>query len=328
MKTKIALAGTGEWWGWHHARILSEHPDVEFCAIVGRNPERTKARAAEFGVNDYTDIQKMIEMERPDLICVCLGNKEHYLPTLQIIRAGIPLFVEKPLVFDMGEADSLIAEAESRNLFFALNFNHRWALPVEKAGQAIQDGRLGDIVYATWRFGGEGPSCYAWENLIETQCHGFDMLEHLCGPVDSIAMQASDVSGKGYSSYAIALHFAKGAVGNVTGSYDTSYAYPSTHYLEINGTKGRVVVEDTTKKYSFQEVGNETAEVWQAGYFNDKDRMFHYAFDKHFRDMLTAFRAKAAPPVHARMGRRALRIAKAAIESFESGRIVKIPTVY
>lgn len=328
MKTKIALVGTGEWWGWHHARILSGHPNVEFCAIAGRNHERTKARADEFKVHSYTDVKKMMETEKPDLICVCLGNKDHYLPTLEIIRAGIPLFVEKPLVFDTKEADSLIDEAAKKGLFFALNFNHRWALPVEKAYAAIQAGRLGDIVYATWRFGGEGPSCHEFENLIETQCHGFDMLEHLCGPIDSVAMQASDVSGKGYSSYAIALHFTKGAVGSLTGSYDTSYAYPSTHYLEINGIKGRVIIEDTVKRYSFQQAGNETAEVWQAGYFNDKDRMFHHAFDKHFEDMLNAFRAGEEPPVHARMGRRALRIAAAAIESFEKGAIVKIPPVY
>ena len=84
------------------------------------------------------------------------------------------------------------------------------------------------------------------------------------------------------------------------------------------------MIEDTVKKYSFQEAGNETAEVWQAGYFNDKDRMFHYAFDKHFADMLTAFRAGAKPPVDARAGRRALELAKAAIESFEKGVIVKV----
>lgn len=328
MKTKIALLGTGEWWGWHHARILSEHTDVDFCAITGRDPERTQARANEFNVKSYTDIDEMLAHEKPDLVSVCLGNKDHYEPTMALIKAGVPLFVEKPLVFDIKEADALIKEAEKRKLFFALNFNHRWALPIEKAHQAIKEGKLGNIVYATWRFGGEGPGCYQWENLIETQCHGFDMLEHLCGPIDSIAMHASDAANKGFSSYAISLHFSNAAVGSMTGSYDTSYAYPLTHFLEINGTKARVTVEDTVKKYSFQEVGNETAEVWQAGYFNDKDRMFHYAFDKHFNDMLKAFRAGQEPPVHARMGRRALRLAKAAIESFEKNIIVKVTPEY
>lgn len=324
MKTKIALLGTGEWWGWHHARVLTEHPDVDFCAIVGRDPERTKQRAAEFNVTPYTDIAQMLETEQPDMVAVCLGNKQHYEPTLQLIKAGVPLFVEKPLVFDLTEADHLLEEADKRSLFFALNFNHRWALPVQKAAEAIAQQKLGNLVFATWRFGGEGPECHEWENLIETQCHGFDMLEHLCGPIDSIAMQVSDASNKGFSTYAIALHFKNHAVGSMTGSYDTSYAYPSTHHLELNGTKGRIVIEDTVKRYSFQEAGNETAEVWQAGYFNDKDRMFHHAFDKHFADMLSAFRAGEQPPVHARDGRRALALAKAAIESFEKGAIVKV----
>jgi myo-inositol 2-dehydrogenase / D-chiro-inositol 1-dehydrogenase len=324
MITKIALIGTGEWWGWHHARILSERKDVDFCAVVGRSTEKTKKRAAEFGVRDYTDISEMIEKEKPNIISICLGNKDHFKPTLQVIEAGIPLFVEKPLAFDLGEADILIKEAEKRKLFFALNFNHRWALPVQKAYKAIRENRLGNLVYATWRFGGEGPDCFEFENLIETQCHGFDMLEHLCGPIDSVAMQVSDASKKGFSSYAIALHFKNLAVGNIMGTYDSSYAYPSTHYVELNGTKGRIIIEDTVKKYSFQEVGNETAEVWQAGYFNDKDRMFHYAFDKHFDDMIQAFRKGDDPPVHAREGRRALYIARAAIESFETKKFVTV----
>jgi len=45
------------------------------------------------------------------------------------------------------------------------------------ARDAIQNGQLGQIAFATWRFGGSGGDCPEHENLIETQCHGFDMLE-------------------------------------------------------------------------------------------------------------------------------------------------------
>jgi predicted dehydrogenase len=69
-------------------------------------------------------------------------------------------------------------------------------------------------------------------------------------------------------------------------------------------------------------VGNETAEVWQAGYFNDRAREFHRTFDAHLDDVLRAFRSGAAPPIHARAGRRALQLAYAAIESYETGRRV------
>ena len=54
------------------------------------------------------------------------------------------------------------------------------------------------------------------------------------------------------------------------------------HRLEV-GTelRGGSVVEDTVQRFCFQRAGNETAEVWQAGYFNDFDREFHRTFDLH-----------------------------------------------
>jgi predicted dehydrogenase len=94
--------------------------------------------------------------------------------------------------------------------------------------------------------------------------------------------------------------------------------------LEINGTKGRILINDTVKRYSFQAVGNETAEVWQAGYFNDFDREFHRTFDVHLDAIINAFKKGEPPPVHARAGRRALQLAWAAVESFESGKRVKV----
>lgn len=318
---KVAVIGAGGW-GRQHARIFAARPDVHLCAIVGRTAERTEARAAEYGVRSYVDIGEMLERERPDLVSLCLPNQGHFAATLQVIQAGVPLLVEKPLVFELAEADTLLDEAARRNLFFAINFNHRYARPVQLASQAIAAGRLGQLVFATWRFGGEGRSDHPHANLIETQCHGFDTLEYLCGPIASISAEMTNITGKGYSTLALALRFASGAVGSLVGSYDSSYAYPGTHLLEVNGTEGRVVVEDTVRRYSFQARGSEVGEIWQAGYFNDREREFHRTFDTHMEAILAAFKAGAEPPIHARAGRRALALAYAAIESFASGKRV------
>ena len=154
-RTRVAVVGTGPWWGREHARVFAERPDVDLCAVVGSTPERAATRAAEFGANPYVDIGEMLERERPDLVSICLANEGHFEPTLEVIRAGFPLFVEKPFVFDLEEADVLLREAEARSLFFAINFNHRYATPVAMAADAIRAGDLGELVFATWRFGGE-----------------------------------------------------------------------------------------------------------------------------------------------------------------------------
>ena len=117
----------------------------------------------------------------------------------------------------------------------------------------------------------------------------------------------------------IAVSFANRAVGSLVGSYDSSYAYPDTQYIEINGTRGRAVIRDTVKELILSTAGEETHRVWRPGYFNDAGRTFIYTFDRHVEDVLTALRAGAEPPIHARAGRRALELAEAAVRSFEDG---------
>ena len=323
-KVRVALVGAGGW-GRQHARVLTAHSDVELCAVFGRTREKTQARAREFGIpRAYTDLAEMLDSEKPDFVSISLPNERHFAPTLAVIEAGFPLLVEKPLVFDLAEADALVEAAEERGLFFAINFNHRYAKPVVKARAAIEAGRLGRIVFATWRFGGEGGTGHPHANLIETQCHGFDMLEYLCGPVRSVMAEMTDVTDKGFTTLALALRFESRAVGSFVGSYDSSYAYPGTHHVEVNGTDGHVLIEDTVRRFTFQSRGDETREVWEAGYFNDRDREFHRTFDAHMDALLSAFRAGEPPPISAEAGRRALRVAHAAIRSFETGTRVEV----
>lgn len=323
-RLKVAVIGTGAW-GEQHARVFARRPDTELVAVVGRTPEKTQARAHAYGATAYTDIERMLDAEHPDLVSVCLPNEGHFAPTLALIERGVPLLVEKPFVFHLEEADRLLDAAAERGLFLAINFNHRYAEPVQRARAAIEAGELGDIVFATWRFGGEanvGTSPHA--NLIETQCHGLDMLEHLCGPITSVMAQMTDRTLPGtYTTLAVALELGDGAVGSLVGSYDSSYAYPGTQYVEINGTAGRALLEDTVQRLTLSRVGDETRRVWEAGYFNDEARTFAFTFDRHVDAVVAALRSGAEPPIHARAGRRALAVATAIIESFERG--VRVP---
>jgi predicted dehydrogenase len=320
---RVAVIGTGGW-GAQHARTIVERIDTELVGVVGRDPQRTAARAAAYGTRGYTSIDGMLEAEHPDLVTVCLPNEEHFAPTLALLRARVPLLVEKPLVFDLAEADILLDAAG--DTFFAINFNQRYGEPVQRARVAMQAGELGDLIFATWRFGGEanrGPSPHA--NLIETQCHGFDMLEYLCGPIASVAAQMTSITYGAFSTIAVALEFASGAVGTMLGSYDSSYAYPDTQRVELNGTGGRAVIHDTVRSLTLQSAGDETERVWRAGYFDDEARSFEATFDRHLDALLAALRAGSPPPVPASAGRRALELAHAVIHSHETG--ARVPTL-
>jgi len=151
------------------------------------------------------------------------------------------------------------------------------------------------------------------------------MLEHLGGPIASVMAQMTATTTTGqvpeapYTTLAVAIEFASGAVGTLLGSYDSSYTYPDTQLIEINGTLGRAVIHDTVRSLELSRAGEETTRVWQAGYFNDEARTFTATFDRHVDDLLSAFRSGGQPPVHARAGRRALYLAEAIITSHVHG---------
>jgi predicted dehydrogenase len=317
---RVAVVGAGGW-GEQHARIFAGRPDTALVAIVGRTPRRAQQRAAAYETTAYTDIDEMIEQAKPDLVTTSLPNEGHFEPTLQLIRHGVALLVEKPLVFSVTEADQLLKEAAERDLFFAINFNHRYAEAVQRAHRAIAAGDLGEIVHVVWRFGGEAnPGVSPHRNLIETQCHGFDMLEHLAGPIASVMAQMTNKTDETvYNTVAIAVRFASDAVGSLVGSYDSSYAYPDSQYIEVNGTAGRAVIRDTVQELILSTAGEETHAVWRPGYFNDLGRTFTNTFDRHVDDVLRALRAGEPPPIHARAGRRAVELAEASVRSFDEG---------
>ncbi len=319
-RLRVAVVGTG-WWGGEHARIFSRRPDTELVAVVGRRTEKADEVAARWGTRGYADLDTMLDVEQPDLVTLALPNEAHFAPTMHLIERGVPLLLEKPLVFRREQADAIIDAAERRDLFVALNFNHRYAEPVLRAKAAIDAGELGEVVFVTWRFGGEpNIGTEPFGNLVETQCHGLDMLEHLAGPICSVMAQATDKTNAGfYTTLAVAVEFANRAVGSLVGSYDSSYAYPDTQYIEVNGTEGRALIQDTVKRFTLQKVGDEARQVWEPGYFNDEARTFVYTFDRHVEAILAALRAGDEPPVHARAGRRALVLAEAIVESFEKG---------
>ncbi len=321
---RVAVVGPGGW-GRQHTRVFSQRRDTELCAVVGRDLGRASAEARRLGVDAYTDIGEMLEKVRPDLVTASLPNEHHFEPTMRLLESGVPLLVEKPLVFELEQADALLAKAQEHNTFFAIHFNHRYAEPVLRTRTAIEDGSVGEPVFATWRFGGEpnrGVSPH--KNLIETQCHAFDMLEYLLGPITSVMAQMTNRTYGAWSTVALALEFRGGAIGTLLGSYDSSYAYPGAHRLEVNGTAGRAVAIDTVQSFELSRVGAEDTIVWRPGYFDDAARSFHHTVDRYVDDMLAALRAGEPPPVPATAGRRALLLAYAAIESHETGRRVPV----
>lgn len=323
-KQRVAVVGTGNW-GLNHAKVYSRSNVAELSCIVGRTESKVKERAELFDVPYFTDVKTMLKQVKPDLVSVALPGMKCYETLMELINEGVPIITEKPLTYDLNLAENIINEAEKKNVFLGINFIHRYAKPVQLAYDAIQGKKIGKTVFALWKLGQYGVCRnHIYENLIETQCHGLDLLEYLCGEIESVQAEMTKISNRGFTTLGITLKFKNGAIGNYLGTYDAMERYRPSQYLEVGGTLGRIYIEDFVKKYSFQNMGCEFLEEWEPSLINDEDRSIVFSFDKHINAVVQALTEKKRPPIGVEAGFRALFLANKIIESFETGRRIFI----
>ena len=112
----------------------------------------------------------------------------------------------------------------------------------------------------------------------------------------------TDMTGKGYGTHGALAEVRQWRCRAAWSGHTTHLTpTPGRIELEINGTDGRILIDDTVKRYTFHRAGEETGEVWEAGYFNDLDREFHRTFDRYLDPIARCIHSRRCePPVHAR----------------------------
>ena len=321
---KVGVIGTGRW-AIQQIEVFKKNKYTKICAIAGRNDQKVKEIADKYNINGYFDISNMYKFEALDLVSICINGMYNYEYTLYAIKQGVPLLIEKPISFFLEEANQIVVEIEKENLFASINFMHRFGKPVQNAYNAIKKNKLGDIVFFIWKMEHEG-SCneHEFRNIIESQCHGIDLIEYLCGEIDSVMAEMTDITKKGYTTLSVTFKLKNGSIGSYIGSYDSIDTYRPSQFMEISGTKAKITIKDFVRAYTFQNMGSEEIIQWEPSLKNLKDFQYTIGFDKHITEICRALILQNGPPINVRSGLRALHIAYKIIESFKTGKRVLV----
>lgn len=87
------------------------------------------------------------EKFRPDCAIVVTPDDTHAAIAADLIEAGVPVLVVKPLTPTLREAKALERLARRRNVYGAVEFHKRFDEANLKLVEAVQSGRLGDLSY-------------------------------------------------------------------------------------------------------------------------------------------------------------------------------------
>ncbi len=83
--------------------------------------------------------------ERIDYALIVTPNHVHFDPALKCIRAGIPVFCEKPLTVTLDEADRLVAAVQEHRIPFGVAHTYLGHWTTRLARHIVRSGLLGEV---------------------------------------------------------------------------------------------------------------------------------------------------------------------------------------
>lgn len=271
-KLRMALVGGGA--GSFIGRVHSiaaclDNRAVLTAGALSSNPERAKASAPDYDIAEsraYGSYQEMIETEvslpadqRIDFVSVATPNHMHFDVAKAAVEAGINVVCDKPMTFDLAQAESLLQTVEASDVIFAVTHNYSGYPLVRQAREMILSGELGEInairsqyiqgwlrtalendeqKQASWRTDPSKSGAAGAFGDIAT--HAYNLGRYMTGvlPGEVSCSLKTFVEGRRLDDYGTAvIRYENGALGTVTAS-QISHGRENDLEIEIDGTKG------------------------------------------------------------------------------------------
>ena len=160
MKQKLRMGmvggGIGAFIGGVHRMAAALDGEIELvCGAFSSDPEKSKASGADLGLpadRAYGNFEDMILEEkklppeqRMQFVSIVTPNHMHAAPARLALEYGFHVICDKPLAFNLKEAQELENLVEKTGLLFALTHNYTGYPMVKQARQMIRHGEIGKL---------------------------------------------------------------------------------------------------------------------------------------------------------------------------------------
>lgn len=329
MPLRVAVVGVGNI-GTIHAGVYDKHPDAELVAVCDIDRAKADAAAQRFGARPFYSVQELLASGIAiDAASMCTRGVEnggdHYAPTVELLRAGVPVLGEKPISNNLEEAQEMVALAKAKGVRYGINLNHRFTPAALMAREWLDQGKLGEINIINMTMWINNPNeSSPWFHIRALHPHSLDVMRYFGGDVAKV--QAFFKKGKGrkiWSNVQVNLLFKSGVIGHLTGSYDAGGSY-GLERLEVMGSEARFVLLDACEHLTFYpRRSQETVTYDYVGGMMAFGETFGSRIDRWIRQNLEG----AAPEQVDASGEDALKvqtIIEGIITSWETGDVVSV----
>ena len=271
-KLRMALVGggAGSFIGRVHctAAVLDNRAAL-VAGALSSNPERAKASAPAYDITEnraYGSYRELLEteaalpeQERIDFVSVATPNYTHFEIAKAAVEAGFNVICDKPMTFDLAQAEELAAAVDNSDVVFAVSHNYTGYPLVRQAREMILNGELGEIQairafyiqgWLRTRLEEEEQKQAAWRTdpsksgaagcFGDIATHAYNLGRYMTGLLpDQISCHLRTFEeGRLLDDYGTAvIQYENGGLGTVTAS-QISHGRENDLFIEIDGTKG------------------------------------------------------------------------------------------
>jgi len=273
-KLRMGLIGGGQ--GAFIGRVHSiaatlDNRAVLVAGALSSNPEKAKASAPDYDIppeRAYGSYREMIEAElklpadqRIDFVSVATPNHTHFEISKAFAEAGFNVICDKPLTFDLAQAQELAQVVARTGVVFGVTHNYTGYPLVRQARDMVRSGELGEIQavrafyiqgwlrtrletsdqkQAAWRTDPSRSGAAGCFGDIGT--HAYNLGRFITGllPEQISAQLKIFEPGRALDDYGTAIvRYQNGALGTVTAS-QISHGRENDLWIEIDGTKAAI----------------------------------------------------------------------------------------
>ena len=148
-----------------HCDQIKATNGLELAAVCDADPKRAEAAKKDFpSIRAYEDLGKMLKKANVDLVTVVTPHNVHASLTLQCLKSGKHVIVEKPMCITTAEATAMIDEAKKRNLTLSVFHNRRLDGDFMALKETIDKGQIGEVFHLEAFMGGYGHPGTWWRS--------------------------------------------------------------------------------------------------------------------------------------------------------------------
>ena len=269
-KLRMGLVGGGQgaFIGRVHATAaVLDNRAALVAGALSSDPAKAKASAPDYDIppdRAYASYKEMAEQEakrpdRIDFVSVATPNHTHFDIAKTFAEAGFNVVCDKPLTFDLAQAEELLKVVEKTGVVFAVSHNYTGHPLVRQAREMVLNGELGEInairaryiqgwlrdrleasdqKQAAWRTDPTKSGAAGCFGDIGT--HAYNLGRFISGLLpEQISCQLKVFEpGRALDDYGTAIvRYHNGALGTVTAS-QISHGRENDLWIEVDGTKG------------------------------------------------------------------------------------------